>query len=83
LFDAVFRHTEGYDGLPDLAAVKTFVLAAEQGAAAYARNYGGTVREIKKAQRVNMAFQQVLDHPQAAEALQHPALQPLLAEASD
>jgi len=83
LFDAVFRHTEGYDGLPDLAAVKAFVLGAEQGAAAYARNYGGTVREIKKAQRVNAAFQEVLDHPQAAEVLQHPALQPLLAEASD
>ncbi len=46
-------------------------------------NYGGTVREIKKARRVNAAFQQVLDHPQAAEALQHPALQALLAEASD
>ena len=83
LFDAVFRHTEGYDGLPDLGAVKAFVLGAERSAAAYARNYGGTVREIKKAQRVNAAFQQVLDHPQAAEALQHPALQPLLAEASD
>src|SRR6478609_2155020 len=83
LFDAVFRHTEGYDGLPDLGAVKAFVLGAEQTAAAYARNYGGTVREIKKAQRVNQAFQQVLDHPQAAEALQHPALQALLDEAGD
>ena len=83
LFDTIFRHTEGYDGLPDLATVKAFVLGAEQGAAAYARNYGGTVKEIKKSQRVNAAFQQVLDHPQAAQALQHPALQPLLAEASD
>jgi hypothetical protein len=83
LFDTVFRHTEGYDGLPDLPALKSVILGAEQTAAAYARNYGGTVSEIKKAQRVNAAFQQVLDHPQAAEALQHPALQPLLAEASD
>ena len=83
LFDTIFRHTAGYDGLPDLATVKAFVLGAEQGAAAYARNYGGTVKEIKKSQRVNAAFQQVLDHPQAAQALQHPALQPLLAEASD
>ena len=83
LFDTVFRHTEGYDGLPDLGAVKAFVLGAERSAAAYARNYGGTVSEIKKAQRVNAAFQQVLDHPQAAEALQHPALLTLLAEASD
>ena len=66
-----------------LPALKSFIMGAEQTAAAYARNYGGTVREIRKAQRVNAAFQQVLDHPQAAEALQHPALQPLLAEASD
>ena len=66
LFDVIFRHVEGYDGLPDVAAVRAFVLGAEQTAAAYARNYGGTVKEIRKAQRVNSAFQQVLDHPQAA-----------------
>jgi hypothetical protein len=83
LFDVIFRHVEGYDGLPDLAAVRTFVLGAEQTAAAYARNYPGTVKEIRKALRVNAAFQQVLDHPQAAEILQHPALQPLLDEAAD
>ena len=83
LFDVIFRHVEGYEGLPDLAAVKAFVLGAEQTAAAYARNYGGTVKEIRKAQRVNAAFQQVLDHPEAAEALQHRALQPLLDEAGD
>ena len=72
LFDVIFRHAEGYDGLPDLAAVKAFVLGAQQTAAAYARNYGGTVKEIRKAQRVNAAFQQVLDHPEAAEALAAP-----------
>ena len=83
LFDVIFRHVEGYDGLPDVGAVRTFVLGAEQTAAAYARNYGGTVKEIRKAQRVNAAFQQVLDHPQAAEVLQHPALQPLVDEAGD
>src|SRR4051794_13925033 len=83
LFDAIFRHVEGYAGLPDLAAVRDFVLGAERSAVAYARNYGGTVKEIRKAQRVNRAFQEVLDHPQAAEALQHPALHALLDEASD
>ena len=83
LFDVIFRHTEGYGGLPDSPAVKSFVLGAQQTAAAYARNYGGTVKEIRKAQRVNMAFQQVLDHPDAAEALRHPALAPLLEEAAD
>jgi hypothetical protein len=83
LFDIIFRHVDGYDGLPDLAAVKSFVLGAQQTAAAYARNYGGTVKEIRKAQRVSAAFQQVLDHPDAETALQHPALQPLLDEAGD
>src|ERR687893_3037687 len=55
LFDVIFRHVEGYDGLPDLAAVKAFVLGAQVTAAAYARNYGGTVKEIRKAQRVSTA----------------------------
>ncbi|MGH1549687.1 hypothetical protein ACRAWB_11145 [Leifsonia poae] len=83
LFDVIFRHTEGYDGLPDLATEKAFILGAQERAAAYARNYPGTVKEIRKALRVNAAFQQVLDHPDAAAALAHPALQPLLDEAAD
>jgi hypothetical protein len=83
LFDVIFRHTEGYEGLPDGTALRSFVLGAQRTAAAYARNYGGTVKEIRKAQRVNEAFQQVLDHPDAGEALQHPALRPLLDEAAD
>jgi len=83
LFDAIFRHVEGYEGLPDLAALTDFILSAQVTAAAYARNYGGTVKEIRKAERVNNAFQQVLDDPEAAAALQHPALKPLLDEAAD
>ena len=83
LFDAVFQHVEGYEGLPDLAALKAFILGAQRTAAAYARNYPGTVKEIRKALRVNDAFQRVLDDPAAAEALQQPALKPLLDEASD
>ena len=83
LFDAIFRHVEGYEGLPDLAAVRAFVLDAQVTAAAYARNYGGTVKEIRKGLRVNDAFQRVLDDPEAGEALQLPALKPLLDEAAD
>ena len=83
LFDAVFQHVEGYEGLPDLAALQAFILGAQRTAAAYARNYPGTVKEIRKALRVNDAFQRVLDDPAAAEALQHPALKPLLNEAAD
>jgi hypothetical protein len=83
LFDVVFRHVEGYEGLPDLQALKAFILGAEETAAAYQRNYGGTVKEIRRALRVNDAFQRVLDDPEAGEALQHPALKPLLDEAAD
>jgi hypothetical protein len=83
LFDDVFSHVDGYAGLPDLAAVKAFILGAQETAAGYARNYGGTVKEIRKALRVNQAFQQVLDDQDAADALQHPALKPLLDEAAD
>jgi hypothetical protein len=42
-----------------------------------------TVPQIRKAQRVQQAFQQVLDDPAAQEALQHPALKPLLEQAAD
>jgi hypothetical protein len=83
LFDAIFQHVEGFEGLPDLAAVKAFVLSAQVTAAAYARNYGGTVKEIRKAERVNEAFQRVLDDPEAGAALQQPALKPLLDVAAD
>jgi hypothetical protein len=42
-----------------------------------------TMSEIRKAQRVEQAFQQVLDDPAAPEALQQPALAPLLEQAAD
>jgi len=83
LFDVIFRHVEGYEGLPDLGALKAFILGAQETAAAYQRNYPGTVKEIRKALRVNEAFQRVLDDADAGEALQHPALKPLLDEAAD
>lgn len=83
LFDAIFQHVVGYEGLPDLNAVKAFILSAQVTAGGYSRNYGGTVKEIRKAERVNQAFQRVLDDPAAAELLQAPALAPLLAEAAD
>jgi hypothetical protein len=42
-----------------------------------------TVPQIKKAVQVEQAFQQVLDKPEAGQALQHPALKPLLEQAAD
>jgi hypothetical protein len=52
-------------------------------AAAYARNYPGTVKELRKANRLREAFDRVLDDPSAEEALSNPALKPLLDEAAD
>jgi hypothetical protein len=83
LFATIFEHVEGYTGLPDLAAVQAFILSAQSTAGGYSRNYPGTVQEIRKALRVNEAFQQVLDDPEAAVVLQQPAMKPLLDEAAD
>ena len=44
---------------------------------------GLTLPQIDRAQRVERAFEQVLDDPDAAEALQQPALKPLLELAAD
>ena len=30
LFDVIFRHVEGYEGLPDMAALQAFILGAQQ-----------------------------------------------------
>ncbi|MGW1987001.1 hypothetical protein ACWCPJ_31835 [Streptomyces collinus] len=38
--------------------------------------------QVVKAQKINDAFQEVLDDPAAEEALSHPALKPLLAQAA-
>jgi hypothetical protein len=83
LFNLIFQHVEGFEGIPDLAAVKAFILSGQVTAAGYSRNYGNPVKEIRKALRVNEAFQRVLDDPQAARVLQDPALKPLLDEAAD
>jgi len=42
-----------------------------------------TIRQIVKARKLMQAFQQVLDNPAAAKALENPALKPLLDLAAD
>ena len=64
--------------------IKEFLTANQVTASDFAMMYPGvTVQEIQEALRVQTAFQQVLDDPDAAEALQHPALKPLLEQAAD
>ena len=78
------QHVEGYDGLPDVEAVKAFVLGAQVTAAAYARNYGGTVKEIRKAQRVNAGVPAGAGRSgRRGRASSNRCWQPLLDEAAD
>jgi hypothetical protein len=71
-------------GLTNTAALKALLQSAQVQASAYFDVLSDqTVPQIKKAQRLEQAFEQVLDDPAAAQALQHPALKPLLEQAAD
>lgn len=71
-------------GQASTAALKKILQSIQVPASAYIDVLSDeTVPQIRKAQRVQRAFQQVLDDPAAEQALQHPALQPLLEEAAD
>jgi hypothetical protein len=67
-----------------VGGLKAIVQSVQSPATGYFNNLSTwTMPEIVRAQRLQEAFQQVLDNPDAAEALQHPALKPLLDEAAD
>lgn len=74
------------EGLPNMsiAQVKEALSNAQVQAFTYVEVIPDmTIQQIAKAQRLMTAFQQVLDNPDAAQALQHPVLKPLLDEAAD
>lgn len=81
------QHTVEYSGGMENASnaeVKTFLQSAQEQAATYFNALPNlTLSQIKKAILLSREFQQVLDDPAAAQALQHPALQPLLERAAD
>ena len=67
-----------------VGGLKKIVASVQSPATGYHNNLSTwTMPQIIKAQRLQEAFQQVLDDPGAAEALQHPALKPLLEQAAD
>src|SRR4051812_28962680 len=87
-WDAFLIHCEGYpdEGKASLSLdeIKEFLTANQVTAADFYMAYPGvTVKEVQKALGLQQAFQQALDTPGAAEALQHPALKPLLELAAD
>jgi hypothetical protein len=77
-FDETWQHVHGYPGVKS-PTVKDWFKAHAVKAGNYVVAYPKpTVKEVWQALAVQEAFQQVLDTPGAAEALQHPALKPLL-----
>jgi hypothetical protein len=82
-FDVTWQHAEGYPGV-ESPTVKDWFAAHQVQAGNYVCAYPDqTVQEVLRALAVQQAFQQVLDTRGADEALQHPALKPLLDLAAD
>ncbi len=78
-FERVFSHTEGFPGIKD-PRVKDWFVSQQAAAEVFASSYPElTVQQIWKDQRVNEAFQEVLDTPVFRAALEDPANAALLA----
>jgi hypothetical protein len=72
-FDRVFAHSEGFPGMTD-PGVKDWFVAHQAPALIFLSSYPDlTVKQIWKDQRVNEAFQAVLDAPEFRAALEDPA----------
>lgn len=79
-----YPYTEGEAITASNAEMKAFLQANQVQAVWFHDVFSAkTMPEIKKAVQVEQAFEQVLDNPEAGQALQHPALQPLLEQAAD
>ena len=78
-FDQIFSHSEGFPGITD-PGVKDWFVAHQEPAELFDTSYPDlTVQQIWKDQRVNEAFQAVLDTPEFRAALDNPANAELLA----
>jgi hypothetical protein len=72
------------DNLPSTDEMKVFLNANRVTATTFIRSFPNvTVRQQYKMMQLQKAFEQVLDDPDAAQALEHPALKPLLEQAAD
>ena len=83
IIDRNLQHVEDWVGIHDPRASECLLgygVPAVQYASAYPEP---SVKEVWKALAVRKAFEQVLNDPDAAEVLKHPALRPLLEQAAD
>jgi hypothetical protein len=79
VFSEVFQYAEGFPGIKD-PNIKDWFVSHQVPAASFVTAYPDlTVRQIWKIQRVNEAFQTVLDTPEFQEALKSPANAALVA----
>lgn len=84
LFNSAWKYTEGWPPPGDKQAFVDFWKRNKvEELLTYSYYPGATAKEVRKALRVQKAFQDVLDHPEAAAALSHPALRALLDVAAD
>jgi hypothetical protein len=78
-FNKIFSHTEGFPGVTD-PNVKEWFVSQQEPALVFVSSYPDlTVKQIWKDQRVNVAFQEVLDTPEFRAALENPANAALMA----
>jgi hypothetical protein len=78
-FEKVFEHTEGFPGM-SAPNIKEWFVSQQEGALVFGTSYPDlTVQQIWKDQRVNEAFQEVLDSPEFRTALDNPANAALVA----
>jgi hypothetical protein len=82
-FDMTWGHVQGYPGVKSPDVKDWFMAHAVQAGNFVAAYPAPTVKQVLKALALQKTFEQVLDTPGAAEALQHPALKPLLELAAD
>ena len=79
------QHTVGYEteDLSTGAAIKRYLQSAQCPATGFYRAIPDlTLTQVKQGQEVMTAFEEVLDTPGAAEALQNPVFKPLLDKAA-
>jgi hypothetical protein len=82
VFDSVFSHCVGFPGLQDPHIKDWFMKYAREAVGFISAYPNATVKDIWKALAVEGAFQAVLDNPAAGQALEAPALKPLLDQAA-
>ena len=83
LIDENLQHAEGWVGISDPGAVEWFLDHAVPPVAYNCWYPDPSAKEVRKALDLQKAFEQVLDDPGGGEALQDPALKPLLEQAAD